>query len=141
MKTFALFLSLLLAAGHAGFAQASTSPAGGQSADAARFVARPPLSDSTQQLVHKLFKRARLFGVISAVSGGVLLSSGVMYDRRGESFRDTGFSLVGGGAGLTIGILNLGQFSRRRERAVLAALERGQPLPAYAVRWLPLIGR
>ncbi|MCC3151590.1 hypothetical protein Q3A66_02045 [Hymenobacter sp. BT770] len=148
MRIITLLVLLLLAAGNASFAQVALPAAAEQvgqpsptDSPRVRAATTASLSDSMRQTIHKLFKRGRLFGTISAVSGGVLLGSGTGYALSGESFRNTGFSIIGGVSALVIGTMNMVQFSRRREREVIAALERGQPLPRYAVRWMPLVGK
>lgn len=91
--------------------------------------------------MHRLFRHARRLGGLSAVGGGLVLDSGAGYALRGEPLRTTSISLVAArGLARSTGLLTRGHF-RRRERAVLAALVRGQPLPAYAERWLFLPSR
>jgi hypothetical protein len=146
MKALFLVASLMLSFVNAGFAQEAVPPTVPQAnapanANALGTSNASPLSDSTRQAVHKLFKRGRLYGAIGAISGGLVFGSGTGYAIGGEAFRNTGFSLVAGATSLVVGAMGMVQFSRRREREVLAAMERGQPLPAYAVRWLPLIGK
>ena len=143
MKVLFLIVSLSLSIVTAGFAQGTvpaTVPQAGAPVpgNALEMSTASPLSDSTRQVIHKLFKRGRLYGTIGAISGGLLLGSGTGYAIGGETFRNTGYPIIAGATALVVGTMGMVQFSRRREREVLAALERGQPLPAYAVRWLPL---
>ncbi|MBC8082032.1 MAG: hypothetical protein H7Z21_02370, partial [Hymenobacter sp.] len=121
MKGLFVIISLSLSLANAGFAQGTMPVAVPQTSattpgNALGVSAASTLSDSTRQAVHKLFKRGRLYGTISAVSGGLGFGSGIGYAIGGESFRNTGFSLIGGATALVMGTMGMVQFSRRRER-------------------------
>ena len=116
---------LLLGAGSTSFAQTAT-PA-------------RPLSDSTRQAVHKLFKWGRIYGLISTVSGGLVLGSSTGYAIGGDTNWKNIGSIAMGGTAVALGTTSLVRFSRRRERAVLAALERGETLPPYVMLMSPFL--
>lgn len=98
-----------------------------------------PLSDSTRQAVHKLFKWGRLYGLISTVSGGLVLGSSTGYAIGGDTNWKNLGSIAMGGTALALGTTSLVRFSRRREREVLAALERGETLPPYVMLMSPFL--
>jgi len=136
MKTI-IPIILLLGAGSTSFAQ-DAAPTTVSPAAAATAPARP-LSDSTRQAVHKLFKWGRLYGVISTVSGGLVLGSSTGYAIGGDTNWKNLGSIAMGGTALALGTTSLVRFSRRREREVLAALERGETLPPYVMLMSPFL--
>ena len=136
MKNSALSVLLLYAGTTTGFAQVTTSAP--QIPGMTPAVYRP-VSDSTRQAVHKLFKWGRLYGLISTVSGGLVLGSSTGYAIGGDTNWKNLGSLAMGGTALTLGTSSLVRFSRRREREVLAALERGEALPSYVMLMSPFL--
>lgn len=134
MKTI-ISLVLLLGATSTGFAQ-TTAPVAPNAAVAT--LARP-LSDSTRQAVHKLFKWGRIYGLISTVSGGLVLGSSTGYAIGGDTNWKNLGSIAMGGTALALGTTSLVRFSRRHERAVMVALERGETLPPYVLLMSPFL--
>ncbi|AHJ96162.1 hypothetical protein [Hymenobacter swuensis] len=136
MKTI-IPIVLLLGATNASLAQTITLVP--VAPDAAVAAPVRPLSDSTRQAVHKLFKWGRLYGLISTVSGGLVLGSSTGYAIGGDTNWKNLGSIAMGGTALALGTTSLVRFSRRRERAVLAALERGETLPPYVMLMSPFL--
>ena len=134
MKALVLYFFLLIGAGAVCHAQPTPAAINPVAATAA-----PALPDSVRQLVHKLFKRARLFGVLGTVSGGIAASSSTVYAANGDRHWTTIHGLFSGTFVLVTGTIDQIRFSHRRERQVLAALERGQPMPRYVTRSMPLL--
>lgn len=99
------------------------------------------LSDSTRQLVHTLFKWGRLYGTIGAVGGGLMTAGSTSYLVRGDQDWSTATNLGLGASAMFFGAVAMVRFSHHREQRVLAALERGQPLPGYVAAWVPLVAR
>ena len=135
MKTFILLL-LLVVASHLGVAQQAPAVVGYPTP-----VAQQPVSDSLRHAIHKLFKMGRLISIAGGASGGLLVGSTVSYAVRGDTDWSTGLDLFFGANSLALGIHGMVQFSRKRERQVLADLERGKPLPEYVSTWLPMVTR
>ncbi|RSK47366.1 hypothetical protein [Hymenobacter rigui] len=136
MKNAAISGLLLCAVATTGFAQVIAPAA--QTPTSAPAVYQP-VSDSTRQAVHKLFKWGRLYGLISTVSGGLVLGSSSAYAIGGDmNWKNLG-SMAMGGTALALGTTSLVRFSRRHEREVLAALERGETLPPYVMLMSPFL--
>ncbi|WP_310396429.1 hypothetical protein [Hymenobacter sp.] len=127
MKTFVFVALLMLTLGPVCTATAQVvAPAAGEQVAYPGAVAMPrSVPDSVQQAVHKLFKWGRRMSIVSGAGGSFLLGSSLTYPAIGL-----------GATGVASGILGMVRFSRRRERRILAALERGQPLPPYLNRML-----
>ena len=100
-----------------------------------------PLSDSMRQVMHKIFKRGRLFSTVGAVAGATMFGSSLGYIIGGRSDWTTGVNLTLGASTTSYGVTNMIQFNRRHERAVIAALERGEPLPESMVQWVAFLGQ
>ena len=144
MKILLLTVALSLLIANAGFAQSTTPVAAaqtmaGDSLYPRQAVAPMPVPDSVQEMVHKLFKRARLYSTIGIVSSSLVTFSETRYAIEGRTDWLTGLNLYLGVTTLAAGIVNRVRFSHRRELRVLSALERGQPLPPYATQWAPLL--
>ncbi|SNR86446.1 MULTISPECIES: hypothetical protein [Hymenobacter] len=133
MKLTLVALMLWLAASSTCFAQQTApSPANSVGAYQAGSV-----SDSTRQVLHRLFKRGRLYGTIGAVAGGMVVAGATSYVARGEGNWQTGIDYVLGTSALASGLTIRVLFSRRNERKLLEDLAQGKPLPDYVVQWLP----
>jgi hypothetical protein len=135
MRKICVLLWLLMVISVAGFAQQTVPPPASSSVQ----MAAQPVPDSVRQVLHKLFKRGRLFGTISAISGGLMVGGAVSYIARDDDDWSTGVNLALGVNSLAMGTISMVRFSRRQERKLMAALEQGQPLPPYVANWMPLI--
>lgn len=136
MKKLFLIVWVVLAASSAGFSQQAESPVATEPAIVA--PARP-VPDSVRQVLHKLFKRGRLFSTISAISGGMIVGGATSYIIRKDDDWRTGVDLALGANAMIMGVYGMVNFSRRRERELLATLEQGQPIPPYVTYWMPLL--
>jgi hypothetical protein len=68
-----------------------------------------------------------------------MVAGATSYIARDDDDWSTGVELVLGANALAMGTISMVRFSRRRERELMAALEKGQPLPPYVTYWMPLI--
>lgn len=137
MKTIVLAALLLLGAVTVSFAQDSVSVSTGR--NTSYLATTRPVSDSMRQVVHKLFKWGRLYGLVSTVSGGLVLGSSAGYAIGGDgNWKNVGGILLGGTA-VALGTTSLVRFSRRHEREVLAGLERGETVPSYVLLMSPFL--
>jgi len=138
MKVLAVLVPALLAGGPS-MAQLALPPATATTAARLPAPVFQPLPDSVRQAVQQLFRRGRCYSIIAGVSGLCVLSSGVIYTaREGVNLGTTPNILYGGGAAAA-GAIGRAQYSRRRERQVLEALQYGSRLPAYAAEFAPLL--
>jgi len=94
-----------------------------------------------RQVVHKVFKRGRLYSTVGAVAGVTVFGSSLGYIIGGRSDWTTGLDLSMGAGAASFGIANMIQFNRRHERELIAALERGEPLPESMAYWVALLGK
>lgn len=141
MKKLFLIVWVLLAASNASFSQQTAPPVATETPvpSPVMAAATQPVSDSLRQAVHRLFKWSRLYGTIGAVSGGLMVAGAISYISRNDDDWSTGVNLALGANALLIGSSGMVRFSRRRERELMKALEKGQPLPPYVTCWAPLI--
>jgi len=142
MKKANLFVLVLLMAGSAGFAQPTTATAPTLAVSSTTVLASTkPVSDSMRQMVHKIFKRGRLYSTLGAFAGATVFGSSLGYIIGGHSDWTTGVDLSMGASAASFSVANMIQFNRRHERKVIAALERGEPLPESMAYWVSLLGK
>jgi hypothetical protein len=142
MKNVSLFVSVLLLSGSISFAQSTTTPAVEAAVSSTALLpSTKPLSDSMRQVVHKVFKRGRLYSTVGAVAGATVFGSSLGYIIGGHSDWTTGVDLTMGATAASFSVANMIQFNRRHEREVIAALERGEPLSEFVRNWVPLLSK